>query len=828
MSDFRILLNSCRCLLLLLSLLILSGCSSGDESQEATSADSKSSSGSSTIVDPDSLPLPEFATGLCRVYGGDPVSWVLVDGHPARAANGDYLSPPCEIRVEQGNRTISLTRPGYQDSQRVVLVSEMSEVEFPTLREARELSVVTANTPLFEWPVGKPFPLEQVNSPGRELDPYLTPDGLTLWFVGDRDQGKAIYFANRESIWHDFEAPEALLLSRSASLPASPSVTADGLFLYYAQPESSRIVSLTRSGPLERFRNQKKAIFDREMKSPWLSAQVLPDHLRLYWTTVKDEQTEGFAAVRSSTDQKFSEPIPYPLPGLIPVLSSDGLRQYQFDGKTLSRSRRVDVSSNFSKPEVLHEVPLGDFKSGTGRRQFFLSDDEQWMVYSAGETGAEDFSLIRLSKSPGWGVAPTGKPIPPKPVEVAGTMKNDADKDPEMKPKPEDEAPQVDPRSLPLPYQEYLVKWREALAKRDEQAAKTLVDEALRDESMKESAEMILKDGIVVRQIQNVWTLLDEAAQALEKDTTVPLGTARARFEKYADGVLTFRLGNNSVERTLRELPVLTIVNLIQKHLAPDDKDGLTALAYFLIYDGQGDADLALNRVDSFEDRTAEIIAELNRHSLHRAELEFGRENYSAGLVLLKSITESYPESPAGQTAQKMEQSLYQKTTWIREGSRQWVEELELGQYEAKLERSDNSYLKSEKSYRSFELLLEWKTVGEIGQGGVFFHYGGDGSPVNNAYKIHFASDYGIGPDQYSTGSLFGFEAPTKNAVKPQGEWNTSRLVVRGSSIMFILNGETVLETFALSDELPEEGYILLDGVIGGIVYRKVLLTELP
>ena len=73
-----------------------------------------------------------------------------------------------------------------------------------------------------------------------------------------------------------------------------------------------------------------------------------------------------------------------------------------------------------------------------------------------------------------------------------------------------------------------------------------------------------------------------------------------------------------------------------------------------------------------------------------------------------------------------------------------------------------------------------------------------------------------------------GSETDTTTIRAAVGEWNTAHLIVRGNSILFILNGKTVLETFALSEDIPEEGYVLLDGVTGGITYRKVLLTEAP
>jgi len=730
--------------------------------------------------------------------------------------------------MERGSRTISLTRPGYQDVQRVVIVSESAEVEFPTMKEATANSIVAANTTLFEWPVGKPFPLDQVNSPGAELDPFLSRDGLTLWFVGDRDEGKAIYVSNRESIWHDFNPPESIVLSRGPNLPASPSVTADGLFIYYTQPDNARIVSLNRSGPLEEFRNRKNVQYEQGAKSKWMSAQVLPDHLRMYWTTVTDGKVEGFAAVRKTVSSSFSQPIPYPLPGMIPALSADGLRQYQFDGTNFLRSRRLDTSSSFSQPETIHKLSLSGYEQQAHRRQFFVSADEEWMVYSTGDKATADLYLVRLSKEPGWGVAARGKPIPPKPAEVAANMTPKRMTEMEAKPTPDDFAPTVDPRSLPLPYQEYFLKWQEALAQRDLKTASQLTRDALKDSAMSDSREVLKQNIDVVKQIEQTWTLLEEAAQELEPDTTVPLGSARARFEKFEEGVMTFRLGDKSITRPLRELPLLTIINLVQKHIDRDDDLSFLSLAYFVLYDADGKEDLARNRVESFPDRDAELVAEMNRHLLHRAQLELARENYPAGIVLLRTIQAGYPESAAANEAAKLEQTLYQLTELEMVGNRTWTRNPEIGQYEAKPDRVEGAYLKSRKSYRSFELQFEWKTIGRVGQGGIYFHYDDDGPVFSNAYKIHLAGDYGVPADQYCTGALFGLEAPTKNAVKPQDEWNTSRLIVRGNSIMFILNGESVLETFALSEELPEEGFVLLDGVTGGIIYRKVLLTELP
>lgn len=799
--------------------LCLASCSSKPEADE-TATDNSPKIDAPRLPDPAEMPLPEFPTGICRVYGGDPAAWVLVDGHPARSAGGERVSPPCEVTLERGNRTITLTRSGYQDAQRVVSISQQAQVVFPPLKEATESSITTATTALFEWPVGKPFSLSQVNSSGAELDPYLSADGLSIWFAGDRGDGKAIYTATRPSIWHDFSHAEVLILSRGPELPASPSVTGDGLTIYYSQPQSRCIWSLLRNGPLEPFSDKRRTIVDPDSNALWQAAQVLPDDLRLYWTAVENGSVTGYAAVRNSTADKISKPIEYPLPGLVPMLSSDGLRQYQYDGKQLTRSRRASLSDRFSQPELVQKLKISGYVSQPHRRQFFVSEDEQWMIYSTGDESTADLYLVRLSETPQWGVAPTGKPIPPKPPEVVVIKRPDG--------APDDPPPEVDPRSLPLPFTKYSVTWAKHLADREYEKALKLSNAALKDEQFSDSRAVLQEDVKTVEAIQNVWKLVESALSSPGKVKTLSLGAARANLVKYENGEVTLKLGNQEVTRELKTLPAISVAGIVQGLVESDDKAAYSSMALFLYYDADGSPATAFNRLIPFPEQSDRLIDRATAHLMHQLELEFARENYSAGMVSLRAILEAYPDSAAAQRARELQQSLYQKIEWRRVGNRQWTRDERSGLYKAESGRVENSYLQSPRSYRNFELQFEFRTQGELGQGGVYFHYPGEGAVFNRAYKIPLAGDAGVAPDPFCTGALFGLEAPAMNAVKPIGEWNTARLIVRGSSILFILNGKTVLETFALSDDIPEEGYVLLDGVTGGIAYRKVLLTEVP
>lgn len=807
-----------------IAFLISGGGCSSDEDRETTSpTENQAATGLTSENDTtpsEELPIPEVETGMCRIYGGDEQSIVLVDGQPARDAAGNYLSPPCEVRVARGSCTITLSRAGYQDFSIVVTVSEMSEVDFPPLQTAAEFSVTTATAPLFDLKPGVPHRFESINSPGAELDPWLSADGLTLWFAGDRTNGKAIYRATRPSVWHEFTEPEALLLSRGPALPASPSVTSDDLTVYYAVPADGRIWKLSREDTFDRFANKEVVLKSEQSSVSWTSALVTPDNLRLYWTELSGQTLNGFAAVRQSPEDKFSHPIKYPLPGLIPVLSSDGLRQYVFDGSSLARARRASLSVSFNDPLEIHSLSLSNYEVQPNRRQYFVSEDEQWMVYSLGDVANADLWIVRLSRDPGWGVIPTGKRIPPRPPEVASIPTSDPS---------EASTPgkAIDPRTIPLPVAVYRESWLRHLARREYDRALELTEEGLRDPALEDSRTLLQEDQAVVQKLKKFWTLAEFAFGKLEAGRPLMLGSARAVFQKYEGGTVSMTLGGKNIERLLRDFPASTVSTIVEAALEKDDSLGRGQLAHFLMFDEEGRISTAISRVEDDPEQYEELLQHATEADLHLAQQELERDNLVAGFRLLQRVMQQYPDSPASEQAKALEWKLYEKMDWQIVGSRKW-ETGEGGEFRADRQRVENSFLRSPRTYKDFVLQFEWMTFGNLGQGGVFFNYPGEGRVYNRAFKIQLANDYRAAPDAYSSGSLFGIAAPSENTVKPEGEWNQCRIVMQDGDVEVFMNDKKVLETLALSDEIPEEGYILFDGITGGISYRHILLMEAP
>lgn len=111
--------------------------------------------------------------------------------------------------------------------------------------------------------------------------------------------------------------------------------------------------------------------------------------------------------------------------------------------------------------------------------------------------------------------------------------------------------------------------------------------------------------------------------------------------------------------------------------------------------------------------------------------------------------------------------------------------------------------IRTEAQYVNFELELEWK-LNKNGNSGIKYlvqradRWTNKTGLQSRARGLEYQlvdneSKDGASPDR-STGSLYHVLAPKHQASKPLGEFNRSRLVVRGAHVEHWLNGEKVLE----------------------------------
>lgn len=134
------------------------------------------------------------------------------------------------------------------------------------------------------------------------------------------------------------------------------------------------------------------------------------------------------------------------------------------------------------------------------------------------------------------------------------------------------------------------------------------------------------------------------------------------------------------------------------------------------------------------------------------------------------------------------------------------------------------SWLRSERQYRNFILELEFAIQGNSG---IFLRSSIERNPAYTGYEMQVLSDHGRTGNPYPTGSLYDVVSATRNMSRPTGEWNQVRILVEGSLIQIILNGELVVDYNNATR--ASQGYIGLQNHDERSVvrFRNIRLTEL-
>jgi hypothetical protein len=147
--------------------------------------------------------------------------------------------------------------------------------------------------------------------------------------------------------------------------------------------------------------------------------------------------------------------------------------------------------------------------------------------------------------------------------------------------------------------------------------------------------------------------------------------------------------------------------------------------------------------------------------------------------------------------------------------------------------------------FGDFELSLEWK-IGGRANSGILYRVGMNGSQTyETGPEYQLLDDAHVSESTtHLTGALYDLIAPTKEATRPVGEWNESRIVVRGWKIQHWLNGEKIVDcdlaspggrelvshskfaAMPLFATLPR-GHIALQDHGGYVSFRDIKIREL-
>ncbi len=111
--------------------------------------------------------------------------------------------------------------------------------------------------------------------------------------------------------------------------------------------------------------------------------------------------------------------------------------------------------------------------------------------------------------------------------------------------------------------------------------------------------------------------------------------------------------------------------------------------------------------------------------------------------------------------------------------------------------------------YRNFVLEIDWK-VGKSANSGVFYRIKEDnGNPSSSGFEYQILDDDGFDGGKataiHRAGALYAIVAPNQDkALKPVGEWNTSRIVADGNHMEHWLNGKCIVKVDLDSPEFKE------------------------
>ncbi|MEX0717468.1 MAG: DUF1080 domain-containing protein [Planctomycetaceae bacterium] len=817
--------------------------SQGDGTAHQQAGNRNQSGGS---IDPKSIPLPHHETGEAHVFTTPHGFAVLVDGEPVRDPDDpeQFLRTPCAVIVPRGVRTITVAKQGFFDASESVSVKDtISRVRLTPREDPVGDDSGAMHGRYFQAEVGRPLPLESLNSPGREFDPFVTDDGLTIWFAAERAEGGGIYSGTRSSPYDEFGPPQLAVLSAGtgADLAGSPSVSADGQLVAFCVPRKARIRGLTRSP--EAVLGDFDQIVDLRhgdgIDAYWPAAQLVsePDgkRVKIYWTEIENGTTRNYVSSRPDPRSSFGDLRTLNLPGGTPCLSADGLRQYVFDGKALRRARRARTSDSFSALETIRELDLPDYQPNSEYRQFFVSFDEQWLFYCPDPEARADLFVVRLANGPGWGHIATGRPIE-EPAAIA-----EAPRDPfanvttlEVPDRPRSPtAPterEPDPRATPLPYTTHWREFSQLIAERKYEEAARVLAERDKSPEFDSDRDLLAWDRELLESIRGFWNDVRSGIGTLKPGDEYRQSGVTLVFIRFENDMLTGSLRDDEVEKSIFELRPGDLAAFADRAVAKDDAAAQRRMALFLARDAQAVPAQAKVRFDLAGDARGEHSERLATRILRQAEREIARNNPAAGLAFLAQLRETHPDTAAAAKSRDVENAMYENAKWTTRGGRQW-QRGPLGEYAADTQRVADSYLVWPDELERFELKMEWKAADvATAFGGVYFRWGALGGPPqqpNSAFKIQLGNDYRVPPDPTVSGGLFQVEAPLENAVKPAGEWNTFRLRVDGDKVDVWINDKQVLDTVTRNDQIPSRGMVLLDGVSGGISYRKILLLEL-
>ena len=103
-------------------------------------------------------------------------------------------------------------------------------------------------------------------------------------------------------------------------------------------------------------------------------------------------------------------------------------------------------------------------------------------------------------------------------------------------------------------------------------------------------------------------------------------------------------------------------------------------------------------------------------------------------------------------------------------------------------------YLYTKEQFDDFILSVDFMTEPKVNSG-IFFRWSDLQDPVHTGFEVQILDTHGKQPTgTHDCGALYDMVAPSTQACKPAGEWNTCVITCKDNAIAIALNDETVVE----------------------------------
>jgi hypothetical protein len=131
----------------------------------------------------------------------------------------------------------------------------------------------------------------------------------------------------------------------------------------------------------------------------------------------------------------------------------------------------------------------------------------------------------------------------------------------------------------------------------------------------------------------------------------------------------------------------------------------------------------------------------------------------------------------------------------------------------------------SKQKFRDYKIQAEYK-LDKDSNSGIY---------QRGRYELQVVDDFGKPAEKHGHMSIYAWVAPSVNASKPAGEWQSMEAIVVGNKVTVTLNGQKVHDNAtiqaitggALDANETAPGPIMLQGDHGKVWYRKVTVTPI-